>query len=181
MNSKAETARRQTGFSLIESLIGLAITSVAIGASLPGFETAKERRHLEGASAQLETDIHLARSEAALRAHTLRLSFASSAAGSCYVIHSGGASACRCHVDASSVCEPGARALRTVGFGTAGPLQLRSNVASIVFDPAKGTVTPTGTMRFTGQQGREVRLVINIMGRIRSCTPTADLRGYARC
>jgi hypothetical protein len=36
-------------------------------------------------------------------------------------------------------------------------------------------------MRFTGRQGREVRLVINIMGRMRTCTPSADLAGYARC
>jgi type IV fimbrial biogenesis protein FimT len=181
MNRNAPTAHRRTGFSLLESLIGLAVASIALGAGLPGLEAAKERRHLEGGAAQLETDIHLARSEAALRAHTVRLSFGTAAGGSCYVIHTGRATDCRCSADGSAVCTADGRALRTVGFKTGGSLQLHSNAASIVFDPVKGTVTPTGTMRFTGQQGREVRVVINIMGRMRACTPTADLRGYPRC
>jgi type IV fimbrial biogenesis protein FimT len=152
-----------------------------LGAGLPGFESMREKRHLEGASAQLKTDIHLARSEAVLRNRTVRLSLAATVGGSCYLVHTGKADDCRCSPDAGAVCRPGAVALRSVGFRAGGPMQLRSNVGAIVFDPDKGTSTPTGTLRFTGRQGREVRLVVNIMGRVRSCTPTADLAGYARC
>jgi type IV fimbrial biogenesis protein FimT len=154
---------------------------VVLGAGLPGFESMREKRHLEGASAQLKTDIHLARSEAVLRADNLRISFGTTAEGSCYVVHTGKASACRCSADGSAACKAGALALRSVGFRAGGPLQLRSNVNAIVFDPIRGTSTPTGTLRLTGQQGREVRLVVNIMGRVRSCSPTAEMRSYPQC
>ncbi len=180
MKSQANTARRQTGFSLVESLLGLAITSLALGAGLPGFEAAKERRHLEGASAQLETDIQLARSEAVTRNHTLRLSYSSTAAGSCYVVHTGGSSDCSCTPDGTSSCRGTAKALRATGFRADGSMLMRSNVASIVFDPIQGTLTPTGTFRFTGQKNNEVRLVVSIMGRVRSCTPTR-VAGYTAC
>jgi type IV fimbrial biogenesis protein FimT len=181
MHAQLDTARRQTGFSLVESLIGVAVTSLVLGAGLPGFETVREKRHLEGASAQLETDIHLARSEAVLRHASLRISFGASAGGSCYIVHTGKAGDCRCSGDGSAACKAGAQALRSVGFRAGGPLQLRSNVNAIVFDPIRGTSTPAGTLRFTGQQGREVRLVVNIMGRVRSCSPTAEMRGYPQC
>jgi type IV fimbrial biogenesis protein FimT len=154
---------------------------VVLGAGLPGFESMREKRHLEGASAQLKTDIHLARSEAVLRNRTVRLTMASTAGGSCYLVHVGKASDCRCNPDGSTACKPGAVALRSVGFVAGGPLQLRSNVSAIVFDPVKGTSTPTGTLRFTGQQGREVRLVVNVMGRVRACTTTTDSSGDVRC
>ena len=45
--------RRQRGFTLVESLISLAIASVALGAALPGFQQARQQRHLEGLAAQL--------------------------------------------------------------------------------------------------------------------------------
>lgn len=180
MNSKSSTRRRQTGFSLVESLLGVAITCVALGSALPEFQAVKERRHLEGVSAQLETDIQLARSEAVTRNHTLRLAFASTAAGSCYVVHTGRSSECSCNPDGNSICTGSAKILRATGFKADGAVQLRSNVSSIVFDPIQGTLTPTGTFRFTGAKNSEVRLVVNIMGRVRACTPTR-VAGYVTC
>jgi type IV fimbrial biogenesis protein FimT len=181
MRRQDHIPHRETGISLVETLICVAITSLVLGAGLPSFEAATERRHLEGGSAQLETDIQLARSEAVLRNRTVRLSVAATASGSCYLVHTGKAGDCRCSPDASAICIPGAVALRSVGFRAGGTLQLRSNVSAIVFDPVKGTSTPTGTLRFTGRQGREIRLVVNLMGRVRSCSPTDDLAGYVRC
>lgn len=180
MKRNANTVRRQAGFSLVESLIGVAVTTLAVGAGLPGFEAAKERRHLEGGSAQLETDIQLARSEAVRRNHTLRLSYTLTPAGSCYVVHTGKASDCSCTPDGTSSCKAGAQSFSATGFRANGSLQMRSNVASIVFDPVQGTLTPTGTFRFTGQKSNEVRVVVSIMGRVRSCTPTR-VSGYTAC
>jgi len=178
-----QTCRMATaGLSLVESLIALATTSVALGLAIPGFDAAKERRHLEGNVAQMVTDLHLARSEAVAQNRTLRLSFLSQAAGSCYVIHTGAANSCACSPTGNApVCSANAAALRSTGFATQAPVQLRSNVGSIVFDPTKGTITPTGTMRFTSAQGKEVRVVVNIMGRVRTCTPGGQVLGYRNC
>ena len=49
MKSARPHSRRQLGFTLIESLIGLVVTGVVVGAVLPSFGSVVERRHLEGA------------------------------------------------------------------------------------------------------------------------------------
>jgi hypothetical protein len=53
-----------------------------------------ERRHLEGAAAQLETDILYTRSQAVAVNEPLRMRFQQHATGSCYVVHNGPAKAC---------------------------------------------------------------------------------------
>jgi type IV fimbrial biogenesis protein FimT len=54
-------------------------------------------------------------------------------------------------------------------------------VASMRFDPLHGTSTPTGTLRVVGANERAIHHVVNIMGRVRSCSPQAAVRGYAAC
>jgi type IV fimbrial biogenesis protein FimT len=54
-------------------------------------------------------------------------------------------------------------------------------VPSILFDSAKGTSTPTGTLRLMGKDQRAVHLVVNIMGRVRSCSPDSAVPGYKAC
>jgi type IV fimbrial biogenesis protein FimT len=48
---------------------------------------------------------------------------------------------------------------------------VQGNVASILFDPLHGTSTPTGTLKIVGDSGRAVHHVVNIMGRVRTCSP----------
>ena len=181
MTRQPALARRQTGVTLVDILITAAVTAATLGSAIPGFDKVLERRHLEGASAQLETDMQLARSLAVAQNRTVRISFSSTAAGSCYMVYAGKAADCHCTAQGATQCAAGIQPLRSVAFAAGGPVQVRSNVNSIVFDPTLGTSTPTGTMRLVGNHGREVRLVVNIVGRIRACTPSPDLRGYARC
>lgn len=173
--------RTQRGLSLVESLMAMAIVAVATGATLPGFKQALEQRRLEGAAAQLNTDLQLARSEAVARNRTLRMSFGSSANGSCYVVHTGPAASCSCSDSGVPVCTTGAEAMRSVHFAADGRVQLQSNVASMVLDPTKGTVSPTGTVRVRGADGRAVHMVVNIMGRARNCSPGSAMPGYPAC
>ena len=174
-------ARSPRGLSLVESLMTMAIVAIATGATLPGFKQALEQRRLEGAAAQLHTDLQLARSEAVARNRTLRLSFGSSANGSCYVVHTGTAASCSCSDSGVPVCTAGAEAMRSVHFAADGRVQVQSNVASMVLDPAKGTVSPTGTVRVRGADGRAVHMVVNIMGRARNCSPGSAMPGYPAC
>jgi type IV fimbrial biogenesis protein FimT len=177
----APRACRQRGLTLIESLVAVAITSVATGVALPGFQQALQKRHLDGAAAQLHTDMQLARSLAVAQNRTLRISFKTGSYGSCYVVHSGSANDCSCDASGVPACSNGAHALRSVNFEATGAVQLRSNVASMVLDPTKGTVSPTGTLQVVGRDNRAVHLVVNVMGRARLCTPSAGLQGYAAC
>jgi type IV fimbrial biogenesis protein FimT len=174
--------RTQAGVTLVEAAAVLAVVSVVAGLAVPSFERSVQRRHLEGAAAQLETDIHYTRSLAVARNLPLRISFESAADGaSCYVIHTGAANQCRCSAGGEAVCDGTAQAERSVHFRAGGPVNLRSNIRSMLFDPLKGTSTPTATVQLKAGNGMAIHQVTNIMGRVRSCSPAPALSGYRAC
>lgn len=175
------TARQQRGVTVLESLIAVAVTAVALGAAMPGFEQTRELRHLEGVAAQLETDIMHTRSLAAAQNRGVRMGFESLQAGTCYTVHTGAANACSCNASGVATCIAGAEAIRTVFFPAQGPVAVRANVRSILFDPRLGTSTPTGTLRVEGRGVAAIHQIVNIMGRVRSCSPTPELAGLPRC
>jgi type IV fimbrial biogenesis protein FimT len=172
---------QQRGLTLVELMITLTITATAIGAAVPSFKQARERRHLDGVAAQMVTDLRHARSLSVAHGANVRFSLHRSAAGSCYVVHSGPAANCSCAPDGSSSCRNGAKAFQAVGFPAGGPVQLASNSASMLFDADRGTVTPTGTLRVQSASGASVHQVISLMGRVRSCSPGGVVSGYPRC
>lgn len=183
MNTRhSKTLRRwQSGVTLIESAITASVAGVVVGMVAPGFEQLRERHHLENAAAQLETDLLHSRSLAVLRNQGVRVSFETGAGASCYVVHTGAAGDCSCTDGETAVCKAGSEALRSVRFAAGVPLVVSSNSRSILFDPVKGTVTPTATVKLQATSGAAIHQVVNIMGRVRSCTPAAGLAGYKRC
>jgi type IV fimbrial biogenesis protein FimT len=172
---------RNRGFTLIEASAVLAITTVLATAAAPGMQELINARRLDNATTQLASDIHLTRTAALVRNQAVRLSFVSRSAGSCYVIHTGSAGACDCSSDGPAACQGTAREIKTVVLNDADRVRISANVSSVLFDPVHGTSTPTGTVRVIGANGREVRHVINIMGRVRSCSPAPSVSGYRAC
>lgn len=173
-------SRRQSGLTLIELAITTAIIAILLGLAAPSVVQFAQRQRLEAAAAQLETDLFLLRSEAVARNETLRISFAQDPGGSCYILHGGAEGACRCGSDGTTRCASGAEVLRGAFFGQATGMRLVSNRPALVVDPTQGTVTPTATMRVLSNAG-ELRQVINIMGRVRACSPDGSIPGYRPC
>jgi len=60
-------------------------------------------------------------------------------------------------------------------------VRVEANANSVVFDPLHGTSSPTGTFRLIGTDARAVHHIVNIMGRVRSCSPQAAMPGYRDC
>jgi type IV fimbrial biogenesis protein FimT len=172
--------RRQPGFSLVEALIPIAVAAVLLGSALPSLQTMTLRRQLEGAAAQLETDLQLARASAVSANQVLRMDFFGGDAGSGYVLHDGEAGDCAVAADGTPVCATGITPWRVMLLDAQHPVRLGANVRAIAFDPVKGTITPTATMRLQSPIG-SLRLVINVMGRIRSCSPDSALPGQPAC
>ena len=183
MNRKHQSLRRpaQWGLTLVECLITLAVVAVSLGAAAPSLRQMQERRQLEGAAAQLTTDIRHARSAAVARRAPVRLSVQTGEGSSCYVVHTGSAGDCGCSSSGEAVCSAGAEALRTVGFEAGRHLRLSSTSASMLFDPDRGTVTPTGTLQLQTADGAAIRQIVNIMGRVRACSPGGSMPGYRTC
>lgn len=172
---------RQRGISLVEQLVSLCILSLALGAAVPGVKTLIDRRGLEGAAGQLEAELGFARGLAVARNQAVRVSFESSGQGMCYVIHSGSAKDCKCADRVQPVCSAGVEIIRAMQHDADRRITIKSNSTSFAFDPTLGTVTPTATLELKNQQGEALRLIINIMGRVRSCTPSPNFPGQARC
>jgi len=179
MNSRQ--SRRQQGLTIVEVAAVLAVVSIVAGAAVPSLQATRERVHVEGAAAQLETDIQLARTAAVLYGNGVRISFQDSREGSCYVVHTGDADDCRCGDSGPAVCREGSASLRTVRLGAGVPVRLASNSASMHFEPLRGMATPTATIQVTGPSGHSVHQVVNIMGRVRSCVPAGGWAGYKTC
>jgi type IV fimbrial biogenesis protein FimT len=167
-------------------LVTLAIAALLLSLAQPSLTRWLQRRHLLGASAQLLADVQLLRTSAVAQHRLLRLSFHDTGAGTCYLVHSGEIDDCQCHADARRTpqadCAPGTDVLRTHLLPTEQRIVLQSNVASLRVDPRHGTFTPTGSIDLVSADGRtSLRHVVNILGRVRLCSPGRDLPDVIAC
>jgi type IV fimbrial biogenesis protein FimT len=181
MKNPPRQTRRQHGVTLVEACTVIAILAILASTAAPNLQGLIDSRRLDGAATQLATDIQFVRTEAVARNLPVRLSFHATTDGSCYVLHTGNADQCDCSAPGPATCSGDARQIKTVALTAADRVSLQTNVASVLFDPLHGTSTPTGTLRLIGQQGRAVHHVINVMGRVRSCSPSGAMPGYRAC
>lgn len=174
-------AARQRGVTLIESAVATSIIAIAAGAAVPGFSAVKGRHQVIGAAGAFGTDVQLARSTAVMHNAAVRITFGDVGGARCYVVHTGSAADCGCAADGAPQCRPGVQVLRSESFASGRGVALASNVRSILFDPVRGTSTPAGTVRFVGTNGAALHQVVNIMGRVRTCSPGSSVPGHIAC
>jgi type IV fimbrial biogenesis protein FimT len=174
-----ESTSRQRGLTLVETLVSAGLLALVATAAAPGMGSLVDARRLQGVASELAADLQLARNEAIQRNRPVRLSV--SAASGCYVVHTGGAGACRCADTGAAVCNAGAAQVRTVRWTAAEHVAVASNSASILFDPQHGTASPAATLRVVGADGRAIHHVVNLMGRVRSCAGQGQVPGYRPC
>ena len=179
--NQATTCTRQRGLTLVELCTTCALAAVLVGTVAPSYRSLIMRKALEGRSTELAADLQFARTEAVSRNVGVRVSFRANASGSCYTVHTGAANACSCGDSAPAACSAGAVAIKSVHLPASGPVRLQANVNSMLFDPLRGTVTPTGTLRLTDTQGRAIHHVVNVMGRARACSPGGQVPGVRAC
>lgn len=174
---------QQRGTTMIESLVVLASTVLALTSALPSWRDLRQLQHLEGTALQFETDVQFTRSMAVAQRRNLRMSFFSESHGSCYVVHVGAAGVCRCDASGQALCSDGQAPMRVQHYRSQHPVTVQSNVSSIVFAGDLGTSTPAGTVRFQTTPTDAIHAVINVMGRVRHCTPSQSrvVRGYSIC
>lgn len=180
-NFQPPRATRPRGFSLVEACVVTALVALMLTLAVPGFGALLERKRLDGSAHQLAADLHWMRSEALARNEALRFSLHTTALGSCTVVHTGDRDDCRCEGTDAAVCEGDAAALKTSHWPSADGIAVSANVASMRYDPVQGTTTPTGSVRISDRQGRAITHVVNIMGRVRSCSPDGSVAGYRPC
>ena len=186
MTPTDSSASRQTvhirGLTLVDLMCTLAIMAVLLGGALPALRDLHASQLLQASAALLETDIQYAKSEALAQGRSVRLSVqALPDGGSCYLVHTGAAQACRCQGGGQVQCTADARLLRLAEQAASSGIRLAPLQRSILFDGGNGTVTPTATFALTDRAGRSIHQIVNIMGRVRSCTTTGGLGGLRPC
>jgi type IV fimbrial biogenesis protein FimT len=176
-----QTGKTQRGVTWLETCVVLAILGTTSSAALPALGSLIDARRLEGAAVQFATDVQFARSEAVARNQPVRMSWYSQGQLTCYVVHTGLSSQCICAESGAALCSGSAREIKSVNLPSSQGVAIAANAGSVLFDPLHGTSTPTATFRLLGRQGRAIHHVINVMGRVRSCTPAGGVAGYPTC
>ena len=171
----------QRGFTLIESAIAMVVTAIVAAAAAPGLRDVLDARRLDGTAASLAADLRFVRTEAMARQRPLRLSVRANAQASCWIVHTGAASECTCGAGGAAVCIGTASAIKSVLLSSAERLSITGNVGSIVFDPLHGTSTPAGTLRLVTANGRAIHHIVNVVGRVRTCSPGASVPSHPAC
>lgn len=173
----------QRGLTLIEASIVLAIVAIVATSAVAGFGGMRERLRVKGVTAELASDLQFVRSEAVTRNRSVRISFSTMADGaSCYVIHTGPPSACRCGAaGAAAECTGVAQAIKAVRVPVGVVVDLQNKKDSMLYDPVRGTTSPAATIDIKSPQRAGLRNIVNILGRVQTCSPIGGLSGYRPC
>lgn len=179
----ARTLRRaQRGITIIESAVAASVLAMVTSQAVPAFTAAAQKRHLEGTASELRATLQFTRMQAVSMNQTLRLTARTDAGAGCYVVHTGAADQCDCAAVAPQpVCRGTAQMLRLVVLPAQNGVQLTGGNRSLAFEPTKGTVSPTATLRLQSASGMALHQVVNILGRVRTCAAAQGMAGYAAC
>lgn len=173
--------QRQRGLTAIELLMMVSITASALTASIDGMRKLTLSQRLQATAAELESELQLAKSTAILKGQTVRLAIQPLAQGSCVLIHTGPKDACTCGATGLAVCEGDAEVTHLQRHDAKTGVAYLTNNLSLAFSAYRGTVTPTATIKLADSSGRSLHQVVNVMGRIRTCSPDPKPVGYKAC
>jgi type IV fimbrial biogenesis protein FimT len=171
----------QRGFSLVEMLTAAAVLSVVASLSTGSWRELIGKLRLQSVAQELAADVQLARSSAVALNRPVRLDVQQQAAGACVLAYTGAQGACTCTPQGVPTCEADEQVLKSHWLPANGRVTVSANVTSMRFDPTVGTVSPTATLRIGLADGRALAQVVNIMGRVRTCSPGGLVSGVAAC
>ena len=99
MNTPHTTARRHAGFTLIECCVAMSVAGVLATTAVPSMQSMLDGQKLRNASADLVSDLRLARDAALTRGENVRITVKTAAGASCTIVHTGAAADCVCGAD----------------------------------------------------------------------------------
>jgi type IV fimbrial biogenesis protein FimT len=173
---------REKGLSLIEICMASSVVSILTCMTLPSFQSMLALRQLEGVANELWHDLQYVRASAISLNQNIQFQLQTHPSGiNCYVIHTGNSGDCICQTTPlRAVCNPGSRALKTVILPIS-RIQLSATRHRLSWSSNRGTVSPSATFRISSADGRSIVHVINIHGRVRTCSPDGRVKGIPRC
>ena len=171
----------QFGVTLLECCITCAVAAVAMSVAAPSFSEHVSKQRLILSAKQFAHDLSFARTEALRRQSTIAISFDTSSAGSCYIIHTDTQGPCTCPSAGQVQCPDDAAIIKSAFFESGNDLRLSANVNVMRLDPYHATVTPTSSVTFA--HGNRFAIVerVNVLGRVRTCAAIGHIAGHQPC
>ncbi|MFQ5487563.1 MAG: GspH/FimT family pseudopilin [Gammaproteobacteria bacterium] len=163
------------GISLLEVLLLLVIMALLAAFAIPSFQSLLAKQRLKGAAETLFSELQRARLGAIQRNRTLSARFVIQPSGQwCLGVSDGDA----CHCDKDN-CLLAGRPAPLLDSAVMPHIRLNTNFPhhTLFFGPLQGGAR-AGSI-FLSTAGREARIVIGSLGRIRLCS--SQLPGYAPC
>lgn len=151
----------QTGFTLVELVVVMAIAAILLTLAVPSFNDSIARRRVEGASNELSADLQYAKTQALN--NNAGVSLTTSPTG--YVI--------------SGTTAAGNQTYKTItlnsGLSITQPITL--TYSAFRGFPATATAFTISNMQATVQ----LRVSTDTTGRVLTCSPTGTMNGYPTC
>ena len=189
--------RRDTGLTLVELLIVVALVAIVLGLAAPSFNDFIKVQRLRGVNAQLVTDIQFARSESVSRNVPMHMRFLANGTMSCYMVYTAPntSTTCDCLAAEGSRCSAaGTAEVRTVQLPLERGVRIsQSNHADhFSFDPRTGGIKILAVDTEGGPPSeynveawldsrRKLRDVIGVAGRLKVCSPAGTTMGQPAC
>ncbi|NVK39750.1 MAG: GspH/FimT family pseudopilin [Oceanospirillaceae bacterium] len=178
---RAGQLRRQAGVTLIELLVALVVLAVFVTIGIPSFNSVFERHRVTGAAQALYADLQFARAEAIKRNTEVSVNF--DTAEWCYgLTDTAPFSDCDCSTASAANCTINGQEYVVTADRFPGVTMATSLAGgAVTFDPTRGTLSPSGNIRFTGDDAfQEVQVKTYFVGRVRLCSSTG-YAGYESC
>jgi len=169
------------GVTLIELLIALSIVVIIAGYSITSFSSYMERQKLKAAGETIFADLRLAQSESIKRNRTVYLDFETYEGGWCYGVNVG--SECSCSTESNCQIDNVDKVKSSERFEgiTLQRARFAGNNDYTAFNPVKGFAQAdgvrNGTIWLQSNDGTQLAVIVNRLGRVRFCSPT--LPGYS--
>lgn len=148
--------RTQAGISLVEILTVVTIAAILLGMAIPSFTQSTARKRIEGAAAELATDLQYAKSQAA----SLNTSVSLVTAAHAYSIS-------------------GTSQIKANTLNSAITL---TNPVTVTFEPHRTMPSAAVTMDVShSQTTATLRVAVNAVGVVSTCSPSGTVPGYSAC